>query len=108
MHCVKLITADDLTETKDDMLHVVEVLIRYSNGMANKFIWKGPKASKSQKEICKHYDALVDLVYVEDVWIRQHGSNKTWFARSLLVQYIVGSSTYIQYGLRPPIFWTDG
>ena len=110
LHCVKLVTADDLTETKDDALHVIEVMIRYSNGTATKFIWKGPKSNSEQVEICKDFETLVDLVYVEAVWIRQHGSKNAWFARSILVQDNVGSSIYMQYGLTPQVsdFWTDG
>ena len=97
MQCVKLITADDSPETKDDTLHVVEVLIRYSNGTTTTFIWKGPKTSKSQIEICKPHETLVDLVYVEAVWIRQHDSNNAWFARSILVQDNVFPSS--QHGM---------
>ena len=109
IHCMIFITADD-DDTKHDAKHVIEVLIIYSNGNAKTFTWKGPKSSSSQRKICRHYDALVGLDYVQAVWIRQRGSKNTWFARNILVQDNPGSSSYVQYGLNPPTFefWTDG
>ena len=110
MHCIKLLTATSSEETQADELHVIEVMVRYNNGIKTTFTWKGRKHSGYKKEMCQPHELSSALTYVQDVWIRQLGSNNTWFAKSVLVQESVESPSYVQYGLIPPIFefWTDG
>ena len=76
-----------------------------------KFTWKGAKSDGFVKEICQPFLKMMDgIVFVKDAWIRQHGSNKTWFAKSILIQENVEAPYYARYGLNPTKsnFWTDG
>ena len=111
LHCLRLRTSVGTKETENDDLHTIEVLVRYNVGNITKFTWKGAKSDGSVNEICVPlHKTITGLLIVKDVWIKQHGSNKTWFAKSILLQENVEAPYYASYSLNPTEseFWTDG
>ena len=108
---MKLATSDASKETENDDSHTIDVLVRYNGGNTTLFTWKGAKTNGSSKEICEPIKkSLTGLVYVKDVWIRQHGSNNTWFAKSVFLQENVEAPYFARYAINPTKleFWIDG
>ena len=117
LHCLKLETSKETKTTENDHLHTINVLVRYNGGNTSLFTWKGAKNGGKEeympkvKELCQPLQKNISgLVYVEDAWISQRGSNNTWFAKSIFVQENVEAPYYAQYALNPsnPKLWTDG
>ena len=108
---MRLTTSIASKESENDDLHTIDVMVRYNGGNTTLFTWKGPKSNGSSNEICEPIKKNVTgLVYVNDVWIRQHGSNNTWFAKSIYIQENLDAPYFAPYALTPNIseFWTDG
>ena len=108
---MRLRTSAGTKETENDDLHTIDVLVRYNVGNITKFTWKGAKSDGSVNEICVPIEkTITGLVIVKDVWIKQHGSNNTWFAKSILLQENIEAPYFACYSLNPTEseFWTDG
>ena len=110
LHCVRLETSDERKEMEDDDLHTIDVLVRYNGGNASIFTWQGTKNIGNIKEICQPLKKnTTGLVYAKDIWIRQRGSNNTWFAKSIFLQENIEAPYFARYALNPSnqAFWTD-